>query len=102
MESDPYYSAYNAGLINVRVTAPHVYRHHLICGLLRVTRVTGWVYTNILGPSSPTVTRVWRYYFADGRIDYATGQMDNLFGAPKRWPYGLDLRPVATQAVIYT
>jgi len=71
--------------------------HHVICGYLRTGRNNGLVFTNIKGVSTPTVTRVWRFLLADERIDYASGQMENLFGAPPHWPFGLHLSPVFPQ-----
>lgn len=94
MESDFFFSAYYAGLISPRVTATVRYPHHVICGYLQKGRSNGWIVTNIRGPSVPGLTRAWRYLFADGQIDYQSGQLENFFGATPNWPYGLPLRRV--------
>lgn len=94
MESDPGYSAYNAGLINVKVTAAHVRPHHVICGLLRRPGSYDIVVTNIRSSLSNTFIRAWSYPFVDERVIFRGGQMENFGFVPPRWPYGLPLLPV--------
>lgn len=102
MESDPLFSAYQAGLINPRVTATHTMPHHNLYGYLRQTRTSGLIISNIKGQSGGGIVRAWRYVVADGLINYATGQMEVIHTNVQHWPYGLFLRPVPLQAVLYT
>jgi len=98
LESNPIgFSAYNAGLVNVRVTAPHIKTQHVLCGRLRRPGTFDLAVTNIRFHLNPLFPRSWCFAFADERINYATGQMQNWFGAPPHWPYGLNLEEVPDQ-----
>ena len=99
MESDPGYSAYNAGLINLRVTAAHKMPQNVICGVLRRTGFPDLVVTNIRSTLSATFIRAWSFALVDERINFNSGQMENFGFVPPHWPFGLELEPVPVQAV---
>jgi hypothetical protein len=94
------YSAYNAGLVNMRVSAPHVPRHHVLCGVLRRDPLPDLVVTNVRFSGSATFIRAWTYLFADERINYLSGQMEVFGLVPPHWPFGLFLEPVPLQVDI--